>query len=118
MLVDNSKNWSIKKSKVPAAGKGLYSRIKIPKNKILGEYYGKRYTAKEYSDNGMPWFDYYDEKASSLSGSKKLSHLKSITEKAKEKRDDPLPENESANPKHVIKIRKGLKKNQVREGSF
>ena len=75
-------------------------------------------TAKEYSENGMPWFDYYDEKSSSLGGSKKLSHLKSITEKAKEKRDDPLPENESANPKHVIKIRKGLKKNQVREGSF
>tara|TARA_B100000678_G_scaffold1262_1_gene1113 strand:- start:154 stop:981 length:828 start_codon:yes stop_codon:yes gene_type:complete len=75
-------------------------------------------TAKEYSENGMPWFDYYDEKSSSLGGSKKLSNLKSITEKAKEKRDDPLPENESANPKHVIKIRKGLKKNQVREGSF
>tara|TARA_B100000579_G_C22690972_1_gene784995 strand:+ start:70 stop:813 length:744 start_codon:yes stop_codon:yes gene_type:complete len=51
MLVDNSKNWSIKKSKVPAAGKGLYSRIKIPKNKILGEYYGKLYTPEEYSRN-------------------------------------------------------------------
>ena len=41
-------------------------------------------TAKEYSENGMPWFDYYDEKSSSLGGSKKLSNLKSITEKAKE----------------------------------
>ena len=88
-----------------------------PGGKMQQEIYEDEY--EQYSsDNGMPWFDYYDEKASSLSGSKKLSHLKSITEKAKEKRDDPLPENESANPKHVIKIRKGLKKNQVREGSF
>lgn len=53
MLVDNSKNWSIKKSTVPQAGKGLYSKIKIPKNKVLGEYYGKRYTPDEYSNSNV-----------------------------------------------------------------
>ena len=53
MLVDNSKNWSIKKSKVPAAGKGLYSRIAIPKNKILGECYGKRYSAEDYRNSNV-----------------------------------------------------------------
>ena len=53
MIEKYCKNWSIKKSKVPAAGKGLYSRIAIPKNKILGEYYGKRYSAEEYRNSNV-----------------------------------------------------------------
>ena len=34
-------------------------------------------TAAEYEEQGMPWFEYYDEKAIHLSGSKVLSKLKS-----------------------------------------
>jgi hypothetical protein len=30
----------------------------------------------------------------------------------------PLPENESVDPKIVVKLRDGLKKDQVREGAF
>ena len=44
--------------------------------------------------------------------------MKSITEKAKKKKDKPLPENESVNPVNIKKIRKKLKNNQVREGIF
>jgi len=30
----------------------------------------------------------------------------------------PLPENESVYPENIVKLRKGLEKDQVREGSF
>jgi len=72
-------------------------------------------TSKEYSEAGLPWFDYYDEKQTAVEGSETLSKLKSIVEKGKEKNDMPLPENESVINDYIIKIRKGLKKGQVRE---
>jgi hypothetical protein len=36
----------------------------------------------------------------------------------KEKGDNPLPENKSATPGKIVKLRKGLKKGQIREGAF
>lgn len=74
--------------------------------------------AKDYSENGLPWFDYYDEKQNSLGGSFVLNKLKSVFAMGKEKRKMSLPENESVNPKNIKKIRKNLKKNQVREENF
>ena len=44
--------------------------------------------------------------------------MKSIVAKAKEKGGTPLPENETVIPDHVVKLRNGLKKDQVREGVF
>jgi len=73
-------------------------------------------TAKEYNNAGLPWFDYYNEDAKSLKGSKKLSDMKSVSEKGKEKGDVPLPENKSVTPEKIIQLRSGLKKDQVREG--
>ena len=35
-----------------------------------------------------------------------------------EKGDVPLAENEPVSPENVVKLRAGLKKDQVREGSF
>ena len=32
--------------------------------------------------------------------------------------DAPLPENESVEPQHVVHLRKGLSRDQVREGAF
>lgn len=75
-------------------------------------------TAKEYTAQGLPWFDYYGEGVKSLDGSKKLTKVKSVADMAREKGDAPLPENESAIPAQIINIRKGLLKNQVREGCF
>jgi hypothetical protein len=75
-------------------------------------------TAKEYTKAGLPWFDYYDENATPLNGSQNLGDLKSVKEIGKDKGDIPLPENESVNPEVIVKLRKGLKKKQVREGSF
>jgi hypothetical protein len=71
-------------------------------------------TAKEYEEADLPWFDYYSD-AEALEGSKELKRLRSVAALGEEKGEVPLPENESVTPEHVIKLRKGLAKNQVRE---
>ena len=76
------------------------------------------FTAKEYTDHGLPWFDYYSDNSTALKGSEKLKGLKSVVEMGKEKGDNPLPENESVDPEKIVKLRKCLKKGQVREGVF
>jgi hypothetical protein len=75
-------------------------------------------TAKEYSKAGLPWFDYYDDKANALDGAKELAGLKSVAELGQEKGDVPLPENESVTPDTVVKLRRKLKQDEVREGTF
>jgi len=76
------------------------------------------FTAKEYTDAGLPWFDYYDDSLAAVDGAKKLADLKSVTKLGQEKGDVPLPENESVTPEKVITLRKGLGRDQVREGQF
>ena len=75
-------------------------------------------TAKEYKKAGLPWFDYYDDKAVALGGSKKLDGLDSVAVLGEKKGDVPLPENESVTPEHILNLRSGLKPGQVREGGF
>ena len=75
-------------------------------------------TAKEYTDAGLPWFDYYNESATAVSGSSILEKIKSIYNLGKEKGDVPLPENEPVETNVVVKLRSGLKKDEVREGIF
>jgi hypothetical protein len=75
-------------------------------------------TAKEYAKAGLPWFDYYDDQAEALAGAPALAGLKSVAELGAEKGDVPLPENESVTPEKVIKLRRNLKKDEVREGRF
>ena len=76
------------------------------------------FTSKEYARAGLPWFDYYDDKATPLNGSEKLNGLKSVVEMGKEKGDNPLPENESVITDKVMDLRKNLAKDEVREGIF
>ncbi|ASV73260.1 putative integral membrane protein [Thermogutta terrifontis] len=75
-------------------------------------------TAKEYTDAGLPWFDYYDETLNAVEGSSTLQGLKSVLTLGKEKKDVPLPENCPVTPEIVIRLRRGLTKDQVREGAF
>jgi len=75
-------------------------------------------TAKEYTAAGLPWFNYYDEKQRPVDGSSILSKLKSVVTIDKEKRDVPLPENQSVATPNVVELRRGLHKDQVREGAF
>ena len=73
-------------------------------------------TAKEYTDAGLPWFDYYDVDREALASTTKLSKLKSgATMKSKQRRDD-LPDNEPVFPEKVIKLSKHGP--VVREGDF
>lgn len=73
-------------------------------------------TAKAYAKAGLPWFDYYNEDAAALPGSKVLNTLKSVAALGKKKGDAPLPENDPIVPAAVITLRQGLTKDQVREG--
>ncbi|HKB01332.1 MAG TPA: hypothetical protein VKD90_03890 [Gemmataceae bacterium] len=75
-------------------------------------------TAKEYAKAGLPWFDYYDDNAKALEGAESLAGLKSVAELGEEKGDVPLPENDSVTPETVIKLRRNLQKDEVREGRF
>ncbi len=75
------------------------------------------FTSKEYTQTGLPWFDFYNEDAIPVDGSDKLKDLKSVTQLGKEKGDKPLPENESVEVQTVLSQKK-LAKNQVREGAF
>ena len=74
-------------------------------------------TSSEYTKAGLPWFDYYSD-SKALEGSEKLATVKSVAELGKEKGDVPLPENQSVKVEKVIKLRKGLREGQVREGAF
>jgi hypothetical protein len=76
------------------------------------------FTAREYTDHGLLWFDYYSDNSTALKGSEKLKGQKSVVETGKEKGDNPLPENESVDPENIVKLRKGPKKGQAREGVF
>jgi len=75
-------------------------------------------TAKEYTEAGLPWFEYYNDDADALAGAKTLDGLKSVATLGNEKGDVPLPENEKCDPDNIIKLRADLKKDQVREGAF
>ena len=74
-------------------------------------------TAKEYTAAGLPWFDWYDDKAKALDGTSALAKLKGIAEKSAAKKDRPLPENESVDVRNIKRLRAGLKPGQVREYS-
>ena len=75
-------------------------------------------TAEEYTRAGLPWFEYYDDRATALEGAEALDDLQSVADMGKEKGEVPLPENVSVTPEHVIKLRKSLKPDQVREGQI
>ncbi len=73
-------------------------------------------TAAQYTDAGLPWFDYYAAEMEALSGSKKLAGLDSIAATGIKKGEKPLPENKPINPGNIKLIHS--KSDQVREGKF
>lgn len=75
-------------------------------------------TAKEYTNAGLPWFEYYAENLDALAGTPALAGLKSVAELGTEKGDAPLPENEPVTPEHIVHLRRELAPGQVREGRF
>jgi hypothetical protein len=75
-------------------------------------------TAKDYTRAGYPWFDYYDAELKAVQGSGVLSGLKSVAEKLLQKRQEPLPDNETVGVTNVKNLRAGLAQHQVREAEF
>jgi len=75
-------------------------------------------SAADYTDYELPWFDYYDDSLKALEGAGILGGLKSVVEIGKDKRQSPLPENESCEPGNVVKIAPKRVADQVREGNF
>jgi hypothetical protein len=73
-------------------------------------------TAQDYSAAGLPWFSYYDEKATAVPGSKTLGNLSSVAAKHISKEGKPLPGNAPINPTHTIHIHKNP--NQVKDGNW
>jgi hypothetical protein len=76
------------------------------------------FTSKEYTEHGLPWFDYYGGDLKALSGGEGLRGIKSVSQIGKEKGETPLPENAAVDPDPVIRLRKGLGKDEVRDGRF
>jgi hypothetical protein len=72
-------------------------------------------TAEAYTNAGLPWFDWYDDKNQALPGSDTLGGMKSVVKMGIEKGDVPLPENQSCGPANVVTLKPKLKPGQVRE---
>ena len=71
-------------------------------------------TAKEYTDAGLSWFDYYGGDLKALDGAKKLTGLDSVAAFKLKKGEGFLPDNDPVTPTVVKKI----SGNTVREGVF
>jgi hypothetical protein len=71
-------------------------------------------TAKQYTEAGLPWFEYYDADAKALQGAAKLKDLGSIAATGQQKGEASLPENESVEIERLVRLRKRAT-NEVRE---
>ena len=71
-------------------------------------------TAVDYSQAGLPWFDYYDADAKALEGSGRLAKAKGVVEIAARRGEESLPENSSAEIERIIQLRRRTT-NEVRE---
>ena len=75
-------------------------------------------TAADYTRRGLPWFEYYDEKASALDGASPLAGLTSVARFDEANGTALLPENQSVDPTNITILRRNMGFEQVREGKF
>ena len=71
-------------------------------------------TAQDYTDAGLPWYDYTDDELEALEGAKKLAGLDSVASVKLKKGEGFLPDNDPVTPAVV----KRLNRSMVREGVF
>ena len=71
-------------------------------------------TAKDYTNAGLPWFEYYGGDAKALAGAKKLAGLDSVAAMKLKQGKGTLDENGSVQPTKVV----NLSTDEVREGQF
>jgi hypothetical protein len=73
-------------------------------------------SAKDYTAAGLPWFEYYADNLSALTGSAKLAEMDSVAAKGVKLGDKPLKENQALQPTKVIQL--GTNLNRVSEGNW
>jgi hypothetical protein len=73
------------------------------------------FTAKEYKRAGVPWFDYYRDDLSALSGSTTLDKVKSVFALGQAKGEKPLVDNSSIEPKLIVQYGNARRSDQVQE---
>ena len=61
-------------------------------------------TAEQYTNAGLPWFEYFDEELSALGGSEKLAELDSVGAKSVKNGEGPLPDNTPVQVENPIKL--------------
>jgi hypothetical protein len=74
-------------------------------------------TAAHYAKHNLPWFDYYGEGLSALDAGQELKRLRSVMEIARQKGEQPLPENTDVTAVPVVPIRRRTG-NEVRDGVY
>jgi hypothetical protein len=75
-------------------------------------------TPAEYERQGIPWFDYYEERYSTVPRSDRLAGVESVVNRAKRLGHPPLIGNDSVDPKLIVELRRGLAPEEVRQGEF
>jgi hypothetical protein len=75
-------------------------------------------TAKEYTDHGFPWFEYYDADREGLEAAPLLKGIKSIRGIGEEKQEPSLPENEAVDPEIIVPLSPPRYGRRVREGEI
>ena len=71
-------------------------------------------TAQNYTNAGLPWYDYYGGDLKALQGAKELTELDSVASVKLKKGKGFLPDNDPVTPAVV----KRLSRSMVREGVF
>lgn len=72
-------------------------------------------TAEDYTNAGLPWFDYCDANLSALEGAAELAQLDGVAAMGIKQGQEPLPENDPVDPKVTIQLGK---KKEVKEGKW
>ena len=66
-------------------------------------------TAQDYSEAGMPWFDYYEKDQAALPGSERLASLKSVAELFQQATGVILPNSQDVETGEPIQLAAGVK---------
>lgn len=73
------------------------------------------FTAKEYVEAQIPWFDYYRDDLSALPGSTVFDKVKSVVALGEQKGDKPLPDNSPVQPEFLVQYGNSRRPDEVRE---
>ena len=71
-------------------------------------------TAQDYTNAGLPWFEFADNELAAIEGAKALAGLDSVASVKLKKGEGFLPDNDPVTPKVVKKLNRSM----VREGEF